>query len=56
MQHWLADRDLAGVRSPEALARLPEAERQIWKQFWNEVQLLLETAKVPLPTVPQPKG
>jgi hypothetical protein len=56
MQHRLADRDLAGVRSPEGLARLPEAERQVWKQFWNDVQLLLEAAKEPVPSGPQPKG
>src|SRR5262249_47529760 len=30
MRHWQADADLAGVRGPEALARLPEAERQPW--------------------------
>src|SRR5205085_5241837 len=27
MQHWQADPDFAGVRGPEALTRLPEAER-----------------------------
>jgi hypothetical protein len=25
MQHWLRDTDLAGVRGPEALAKLPES-------------------------------
>ena len=33
-----------GVRGPEALARLPEAERQAWRQFWGEVQRLLDRA------------
>src|SRR5262249_23628431 len=40
LQHWLADADFAGVRSPEGLARLPEAEQQAWRQFWEKVQRL----------------
>ncbi len=35
MERWLADPDLAGVRGPEALARLPEAERQPWRELWD---------------------
>jgi hypothetical protein len=27
LKNWLADPDFAGVRGPEALARLPQAER-----------------------------
>src|SRR5262249_45188557 len=34
MQHWLADIDFNGVRGKEALAKLPEAERQAWQQLW----------------------
>ena len=30
MQHWLSDPDFNGVRSAEALAKLPEAERADW--------------------------
>jgi tetratricopeptide (TPR) repeat protein len=41
MRHWQADTDLAGVRGPEALARLPEAERQAWQTLWNDVAVLL---------------
>jgi Flp pilus assembly protein TadD len=37
LQHWLVDPDLAGVRGPEALARLPEAERQPWRKLWADV-------------------
>ncbi len=40
MQHWLQDSDLAGVRGPEALARLPEEERQAWQKLWTEVEEL----------------
>jgi hypothetical protein len=38
---------LAGVRSPEALANLPEPERQEWQAFWKEVEGLL---RGPAPT------
>ena len=32
---------LAGVRNPQALANLPEAERQTWQALWQEVEGLL---------------
>jgi hypothetical protein len=32
---------LAGVRTPEALAGLPESERQTWQALWQEVEGLL---------------
>jgi hypothetical protein len=32
---------LAGVRDPAALDNLPEAERQMWQAFWQEVEGLL---------------
>jgi hypothetical protein len=38
--------DLAGVRG-DALAKLPEAEREPWKKLWEEVDGLL--AKVGAP-------
>jgi tetratricopeptide (TPR) repeat protein len=41
MQHWLADTDFAGVRGPEALAKLSAAERQAWRQLWADVADLL---------------
>jgi serine/threonine protein kinase/tetratricopeptide (TPR) repeat protein len=45
MPRWLADTDLAGVRGPEALARLPEAERQAWQKLWDDVADLLARAR-----------
>jgi tetratricopeptide (TPR) repeat protein len=42
LQHWLEDPDLAGVRDPDALAKLPEPERQPWRQLWTEVADLLK--------------
>src|SRR5262249_48200787 len=40
MQHWLGDTDFAGLRGEEALAKLPEAERQAWQKLWQEVEVL----------------
>jgi tetratricopeptide (TPR) repeat protein len=45
MQHWLADTDFAGVRGPEALAKLPEAERQPWEELWKDVAEMLKRAR-----------
>jgi superkiller protein 3 len=44
LQHWQQDPDLAGVRDPKALARLPEAERKEWAKLWAEVGALLKKA------------
>jgi tetratricopeptide (TPR) repeat protein len=53
MQHWQQDADLAGVRDPAALAKLPEAERQQWQALWQEVEALRQRAAGPLkPTKP----
>lgn len=35
---WLTDTDLAPVRDPDALARLPDEERRTWEQLWAEVR------------------
>jgi hypothetical protein len=37
LKHWLEDTDFTGVRGPEALARLPEAERQAWQELWRDI-------------------
>jgi serine/threonine protein kinase/Flp pilus assembly protein TadD len=42
LQHWQQDPDFAGVRGPEALARLPEAERQSWRELWTDVEKTLD--------------
>jgi tetratricopeptide (TPR) repeat protein len=41
MRHWQQDPDFASVRGPEALARLPEAERPGWQKLWADVADLL---------------
>jgi serine/threonine protein kinase/tetratricopeptide (TPR) repeat protein len=45
MRIWLRDPDFNGVRGAEALARLPEAERQPWQQLWAEVATTLAQAQ-----------
>jgi tetratricopeptide (TPR) repeat protein len=45
LKHWQADPDLAGVRGPEALAQLPEAERQAWKKLWDDAADVLSRAQ-----------
>jgi Tfp pilus assembly protein PilF/tRNA A-37 threonylcarbamoyl transferase component Bud32 len=44
LKHWQKDSDLASVRDPAALAKLPEAERKEWTKFWAEVAALLKKA------------
>jgi hypothetical protein len=41
LQHWQKDPDLAGLRDPEALARLPEAERAACRELWARVGAVL---------------
>jgi tetratricopeptide (TPR) repeat protein len=45
LRQWLADTDFAGVRGPQAFALLPEAERQPWQKFWDDVASLLARAQ-----------
>jgi len=47
LQHWLQDNDFAGVRGPEALAKLPEAEREEWQTLWKDVEALRQRAAKP---------
>jgi serine/threonine-protein kinase len=41
LRHWQRDPDLAGLRDPAALARLPAEERQACERLWAGVRLLL---------------
>jgi serine/threonine protein kinase/Flp pilus assembly protein TadD len=41
LRHWQQDTDFAGVRG-DALAKLPEAERQAWQQLWADVEQKLK--------------
>jgi hypothetical protein len=51
---WLGDPGFAGLRGPEALAWLPEAERQAWQKFWADVADTLARAVGRIP--PEPKA
>jgi serine/threonine-protein kinase len=44
LEHWQRDRDLAGLRDAAALADLPAAERQAWRQLWDDVHALSQRA------------
>ncbi len=37
LQHCLQDPDFNGVRGADALAKLPEAQRQSWQHLWADV-------------------
>src|SRR5262249_39612527 len=37
LRRWQCDQDLAAVREPEPLAKLPPVEQQAWRQFWADV-------------------
>jgi serine/threonine-protein kinase len=49
LRHWQRDPDLAGVRDPEGLAKLPEIERMAWRDLWTDVDALLKRAEVHAP-------
>jgi tetratricopeptide (TPR) repeat protein len=44
LRHWQTDADLGGVRDPDALAQLPEAERREWQRLWADLDALLTRA------------
>ena len=47
LRDWQRDRDFAGVRDEESLAKLSDAEQQSWRESWAEVQTLIEKAAIP---------
>jgi hypothetical protein len=48
MAYWQGDNDLAGIRGAEAMAKLPEAERQAWQKLWDDVTATFDRAQVKL--------
>jgi tetratricopeptide (TPR) repeat protein len=44
MQHWQRDGDLSGIRDAEALAKLPESEREALLKLWADVEKLAAQA------------
>jgi hypothetical protein len=44
LTHWQKDADLAGIRDPEALKKLPVEERDACVRLWADVAALLKKA------------
>jgi serine/threonine-protein kinase len=44
LEHWKEDSDLAGVRDPALLEKLPKAEQAEWSQLWADVEALRKKA------------
>jgi serine/threonine-protein kinase len=44
LTHWRSDPDLAGVREPAALEKLPAAERKAWLALWHRIAAVLARA------------
>jgi hypothetical protein len=49
MKCWREDPDLAGLRDPEPLSKLPDDEQKAWRGFWEEVDALGKKAERPRP-------
>jgi Tfp pilus assembly protein PilF len=60
LTNWRSDPDLASVRDPQALERLPEKERAAWQALWRDVDELAARLKkadgsaAPKPREPAP--
>jgi hypothetical protein len=42
LQDWQKDSDLAGIRDPDAVAKLPAEEQEACKKLWADVAALLK--------------
>jgi serine/threonine protein kinase/tetratricopeptide (TPR) repeat protein len=45
MRDWQDDTAFNGLRGPDALAKLPEAEREGWQRFWADVAATLASSQ-----------
>jgi hypothetical protein len=45
LQNWKVDSDLASIREPEAMSKLPENEQKSWQALWDKVDDLLREAQ-----------
>jgi hypothetical protein len=45
LRRWQKHADLAGVRDPTALSRLPEPEQEAWRRLWADVARTLSKAQ-----------
>jgi hypothetical protein len=46
-EKWRAEPDLADVRDPDALDKLPTTEREEWRKLWGDLDARL--AQIPAP-------
>ena len=44
---WLQESDMAGVREPDPLTKLPDVERAEWAKLWADVKATLAEARKP---------
>src|SRR5262249_20619851 len=56
LQVWLTAPEYAGVRAAESLAKLPEAERQLWQKLWDDVATTLAQAQAKTTPTKQPNA
>ena len=47
LAHWRTDSDQAGLRDPDALEKLPPAERLECRALWGDLDALLKRAQAP---------
>jgi tetratricopeptide (TPR) repeat protein len=47
LRRWRRDPDLAGIRDPDALAQLPDAEREACQAFWKDVESFIQSPFAP---------
>ena len=45
LAHWKADPDLAGLRDPTALTKLPEDDQRACQVLWSAVEVVLAKAR-----------
>jgi hypothetical protein len=56
LQHWQKDPDLAGIRDPDTVAKLPADEQQACKKLWAEVATLQKQVAEKPPEKIRPKS
>ena len=44
LQSWQRNTDIATVRDPEALKKLPADDQALWRKLWDDVAQLLKKA------------
>jgi hypothetical protein len=45
LKKWLTDPDLAGLREPDLLEKLPSSERQACRELWQDIRVQIERAR-----------